>query len=241
MIQKHHLFNIGPHHRILADAVRDQQSALHCIYGARTRTVSVGNLTDGTVSCPASFQRMMEAIVKGVDGIIVYIDDLLVHLDTHKKQIDILEKLFQWLVQNSIKVNQDKAVFGNKNVSSLGFRLTEKGIIPGRDKLKAIRDVAPPSNVHEVRQFLGLCNFFRNHVKNFAQISAPLTALTRTDNKWKAGPLPTDAMKAFKEMQTILVSEPVMAYPRRNRPYQCIIRGQQSEETRRFRRYPDPD
>ena len=65
-------------------------------------------------------------------------------------------------------------------------------------------------------------NFFRNHVKNFAQISAPLTALTRKDNEWKAGPLPTDAMKAFKEMQTILVSEPVMAYPRRNRPFALI-------------------
>ena len=121
-------------------------------------------------------------------------------------------------MQNGIKVNLDKCIFGNKNISYLGFWLTEKGIILGSDKLKAIRDVAPPSYIHEVRQFLGLCNFFRNNVKNFAQISAPLTALIRKDNKWKAGPLPADAMKAFKEMQTILVSEPVMAYPRRNRP-----------------------
>ena len=48
---------------------------------------------------------MMEAVVKGLEGIIVYIDDLLVHSDMHKKQIDILEKLFQQLVQNGIKVN----------------------------------------------------------------------------------------------------------------------------------------
>ena len=123
-------------------------------------------------------------------------------------------------MQNGIKVNLDKCVFGNKNISYLGFRPTEKGIIPGSDKLKAIRYVAPPSNVHEVRQFLGLCNFFLNHVKNFAQIS--LTALTCKDNKWIAGPLPADTMKAFKEMQTILVSEPVMAYPRRNRTYALI-------------------
>ena len=175
----------------------------------------------GLLGCPASFQLMMEAIVKGLDGIIMYIDDLLVHLDTHKKQIDLLEKLFQCLVQNGIKVNLDKCIFGNKNISYLGFLLTEKGIIPGSDKLKAIRDVAPPGNMHEVRQFLGLCNFFRTHVKNFAQISAPLTALTRKDSEWKAGPLPTDALEAFKEMQTILVSEPVMAYPR-NRPYALI-------------------
>ena len=60
---------------------------------------------------------------------------------------------------------------------------------------------------------MGLCNFFRNHVKNFAQISAPLAGLTRKDIEWKNGPLPEDALKAFKELQTILVSEPVMAYP----------------------------
>jgi hypothetical protein len=41
----------------------------------------------------------------------------------------------------------------------LGFRLTEEGIKPGTDKLKAVKNAPPPSNVHEVRQFLGLCNF----------------------------------------------------------------------------------
>ena len=59
-------------------------------------------------------------------------------------------------------------------------------------------------------------------MKNFTQISAPLTALTRKDNEWKVGHLPMDTMKAFKEMQTILVSVPVMAYPSRNRPYTLI-------------------
>ena len=82
--------------------------------------------------------------------------------------------------------------------------------------------MAPTSNVHEVHQFLGLCNFFQNHVKNFAQISAPLTALTCKDCEWKAGTLLQNALKAFKEMQTILESEPVMAYPRRNQPYALI-------------------
>ena len=55
-------------------------------------------------------------------------------------------------------------------------------------------------------------------MKNFAQISAPLTALTRKDSEWNVGPLWTGALKAFKEMQTILVLEPVMAYSRRNPP-----------------------
>ena len=75
----------------------------------------------GLLGCQASFQSMMEAVIKGLEGIKVYIDDLLVHLDTHDKHIDILEQLFQQLVQNGIKVNLDKCIFGNKTVSYLGF------------------------------------------------------------------------------------------------------------------------
>ena len=176
----------------------------------------------GLLGCPASFQRLMEAVVKGIDNVLVYIDDLLVHSDTHEKQLTILDQLLQRLTQHGIKVNLEKCVFGNKNVAYLGFRLTDQGILPGTDKLKAIRDVHPPKDPHEVRQFLGLCNFFRNHVKNFALITAPLTKLTRKDDDWKGGPLPPDALKAFRELQSILLSEPVMAYPRRDRPYALI-------------------
>ena len=49
----------------------------------------------GLLGCPASFQRMMKAYVKGLEGIIQYINDLLVHLDTYDKQVQILVQLFE--------------------------------------------------------------------------------------------------------------------------------------------------
>jgi hypothetical protein len=125
-------------------------------------------------------------------------------------------------VQHNIKINLQKCFFGSKEVSYLGFRLTEQGILPGTDKLKAVKNTPPPSNVHEVRQFLGLCNFFRCHVRNFAQLTAPLTALTKKECSWKGGALPSDALTAFRELQTYLCSEPVVDYPRRDRPYTLI-------------------
>ena len=63
----------------------------------------------------------------------------------------------------------------------LGFRLTEEGVKPGSVKLKAVGKASPPENVHEVQQFLGLCNFLCTHVRNFAHKTAPLTAMTRKD------------------------------------------------------------
>jgi hypothetical protein len=108
------------------------------------------------------------------------------------------------LVQHNIKINLQKCVFGSKEVSYLGFRLTEEGIKPGTDKLKAVKNVPPPSNVHEVRQFLGLCNFFRGHVHNFTQLTSPQMALTKKECSWKGSQLPPDALQAFLELQTYL-------------------------------------
>jgi hypothetical protein len=102
----------------------------------------------------------METVVNGLSNVIVYIDDLLVHLASHKEHLVTLNQVLERLVQHNIKINLQKCVFGSKEVSYLGFRLTEEGIKPGTDKLKAVKNAPPPSSVHEVRQFLGLCNFF---------------------------------------------------------------------------------
>jgi hypothetical protein len=168
----------------------------------------------GLLGSPASFQRLMETVVAGLSNFIVYIDDLFLHTSTHEEHDKQLDVLLQWLIGHNIKINLGKCVFGSTNVSYLGFCLTESGIIPGADKLKAVAAAARPSKVHKIIQFLGLCNCFRTHVQNFAQISGHLTALTRIDSEWKKGPLPPASLQAFRELQTCLCSEPIVNYPR---------------------------
>jgi RNase H-like domain found in reverse transcriptase len=70
--------------------------------------------------------------------------------------------------------------------------------------------------------FIGLCNFFQMHIKNFAIIAAPLFKLTRKDSGYKGGPLPKESMDAFCILQNSLMSEPVMAFPRVDRQYALI-------------------
>ena len=174
----------------------------------------------GLLGCPATFQRLVEAIVDRIRNVIVYIDDLIIHSTNHDEHLQILEMLFSRLSDHGLKVRLEKCKFGSKEVMYLGFHLTENGIKPGVDKLKAVKEAKPPSSVHEVRQFLGLCNFFRSHVRNFAMIASPLTKLTRKESLWrKGGELPRDAYLAFRELQSSLVSEPIVDYPRRDRPY----------------------
>ena len=80
----------------------------------------------------------------------------------------------------------------------------------------------PPNNLRQVRQFIGLCNFFRNHIKDFALISQPLHRLTRKSTVFKPGPIPDDALKAFHLIRNALISEPVVAFPRADQKFALI-------------------
>ena len=176
----------------------------------------------GLLGSPSSFQRLIETVMHNMQNVLIYIDDILLHTHTHEEHLKIFEEVLKRLVRHGIKMNLEKCIFASKEVSYLGFRLTEQGIKPGSDKLKAVSKVAPPSSIKEVRQFLGLCNFFRNHVRNFAQISAPLVEMVKKDCGWKGGELPTKALQSFRELQSYLCSEPVVDYPRKDRAYALI-------------------
>ncbi len=132
----------------------------------------------GLLGCPASFQRLMEGVLRNISNVIVYIDDLLVHTNTHEDHVKVLKQVLQRLHSHNLKINLDKCFFGNKEVSYLGFTLMPEGIKPGKNKLKAIKDAKPPTDVKTIRSFVGLCNFFRTHIKNFAIIAAPLFKFT---------------------------------------------------------------
>ncbi len=175
----------------------------------------------GLLGCPASFHRLMEGVLRDIPNELVYIYDLLVHTDTHEKHLQVLDQVMAWLHKYHLKINLEKCVYGNK-VSYLGFTLTPDGIKPGKNKLKAMKDARPPTNIKTIQSFMGLCNFFRTHIKDFALITAPLFKLTRKDSGYKSVPLPEKAMKAFYILQKQLTSEPVMAFPKSDHQYALI-------------------
>jgi hypothetical protein len=176
----------------------------------------------GLASAPSAFQRLVEQVGKGIDNVVVYIDDLIIHSRTHEDHLKTLDAVFTRLASHDLRVNLKKCIFGSSETSYLGFRLSKEGIFPGADKLKAVKEALPPENVKQIRQFLGLCNFFQGHIQNFAQITSPLTQLTKKDSSWKRGPLPENALRAFRHLQSLLCSEPVLAYPRSDRQYALI-------------------
>ena len=155
----------------------------------------------------------MEQVLRGLGHILIYIDDVLIHTDTHEKHLEALEQVLMRLHQHHLKINLDKCLFGDQQVSYLGFTLTPEGIKPGKAKLKTIKQVTPPDDVKGIRSFMGLCNFFQHHIQDFAILAAPLFKLTRQDSEYQSGPLTEAALTAFKMLQGKLSKQPALAFP----------------------------
>lgn len=79
---------------------------------------------------------------------------------------------------------------------------------PGSRKIEAVQHFPTPTNVHQVRQFLGLASFFRRFVPGFSIIAKALTQLLKKGAKWVWG---TDQDNAFQNLKNILVRKPVLA------------------------------
>jgi len=104
----------------------------------------------GLASAPSAFQCLVELVVKGINNVVVYIDDLIIHSKTHEEHLKRLDDVFTRLAAHNLRANLKKCVFGSSETSYLGFRLTKNGIFPGTDKLKAVKNAKPPENVKQI-------------------------------------------------------------------------------------------
>ena len=168
-------YNILPHgfvKRLSSNATGEKQSGSNSITVPGKGQFEWLTTSMGLRGAVSSFQRMVELTMKGVQNLIVYIDDLLAHNKNHAEHRQLLQIVFNRLRHTGLKANLLKCHFGSPNVAYLGFQLTPQGVLPGKDKLAAVRDSKPPRDVHQVRQFLGLVNFFRAPV-SYTHLTLP--------------------------------------------------------------------
>ena len=104
-----------------------------------------------------------------------------------------------------------------------GFTVIPNGISPGKDKLQAIREAKPPTDIKMVCSFIGLCNSFYTHIKKNSEINSPRTKLTHKDSLYKGGLLPSAGMAAFQVLKLALTSDPVVGFPQSDRQYALIV------------------
>ena len=164
----------------------------------------------GINSSPSNFQKLTEYVIRDIPGAYVYLDDIIIGTDDYASHCEALALVLQRLQHYDLRINLRKATFGKETVTYLGYQISNKSIMPGKRKTQAILDAKPPQNVKQIKQFLGLCGFFRKTIPRFSEISAPLNKLVRKDSGYENGPLPDIALQAFKKLQSSLGSRPTL-------------------------------
>lgn len=140
------------------------------------------------INCaPEIFQKIMEQLVAGCEGCLVFIDDLLIHGADMKEHDSRLEKVMKRLNTHGVLLNKSKCVFRTDRVNFLGHRLSKEGIEPAVDKLLAIKSFRPPVTPDELSGFLGLVNWVGKFIPNSATTAYPLRQLTKANTPFTWG------------------------------------------------------
>ncbi|KAH9586005.1 hypothetical protein MS3_00007070 [Schistosoma haematobium] len=165
----------------------------------------------GLRNAAQTFQRFIDSIVRDLDFVHVYIDDLLIASSNVDEHYQHLTLLFQRLPDNGIVVNPDKCELGKREIIFLGHVIKQEGILPCEDKVQAIKEYNEPSSLKELKAFLGLVNFYRRFIPHAAERLRPLTDLLRGNPRRLE--INDSARTAFTEIKTALAQATLLAHP----------------------------
>ena len=139
----------------------------------------------GVASAPAIFQRTMENLLQGMNHVVVYIDDILVTGENKEAHLANLQEVFHRLEKAGLRLRKDRCVYMAPSVTYLGHKIDEEGLHPITEKVKAINASPPPQNVHQLKAYIGLLNYYGKFIPNLSTRLAPLYTLLKADQQWK--------------------------------------------------------
>jgi len=135
----------------------------------------------GLTNAPATFERLMEKVLRGLQWkqCLVYIDDIIIFGTFSQQTLHNLKQVLERLRQANLTCKPRKCEFFRKRVSVLGHIVSKKGLECNPKKTQAVVDWRTPKTVKDIRSFLGLGSYYRRFIPNFAELSAPITDLTK--------------------------------------------------------------
>lgn len=174
----------------------------------------------GMCNAPATFQRLMNAVLSGLSFCEAYLDDLVICSSTWTEHIDHLSTVFARLSEANLTINLSKCEFGQATVTYLGKRVGGGEVRPVQAKVEAILSVPVPTNRTELRRYLAMVGYYRGFCKNFSSVAAPLTDLLspKVDFCWSSL-----CQSAFEQTKSLLVNAPVFSAPRFDVPFKLAV------------------
>jgi hypothetical protein len=172
----------------------------------------------GLTNAPATFMRLMNDIMRPLldKCVVVFLDDILVYSRNHREHQQHLRRVLNILRENRLHAKLNKCEFGKTSVEFLGHVLSADGVRTDPNKIKVIESWPAPSNLNELRSFLGLASYYRRFIRGHSKIAGPLIRLTKKDVPfiWTK-----EEQGAFETLKRALVTAPVLRSPDPALPY----------------------
>ena len=166
----------------------------------------------GLVNAPATFQTMMNEILREFldDGVVVYIDDILIYSKDPKDHSALVRKVLERLREYQMAISLEKSIFHVKTVDFLGYVVATDGVTMNEKKVETIKAWKPPTSVREVQIFIGFANVYRRFIKNFSDICIPIMNLLKGENRsfvWGR-----DQQEAFEYLKRCFTTAPILCH-----------------------------
>ncbi|UYV65945.1 hypothetical protein LAZ67_3005963, partial [Cordylochernes scorpioides] len=161
----------------------------------------------GLANAPSYFQSVMDRVLAGIEGVICYIDDVLIATVSVEKHLAVLKTVFLRLEKYNIKLKKDKCKFVQREIEYLGHLIKEDGIRPLDHKVQALQKAKCPTNISELRSFLGLVNYYGKFIPNLPDLLRPLHELLHKKNCWS---WTKECEEAIEKCKSSITSERVL-------------------------------
>lgn len=163
-------------------------------------------------NAPATFQAVMNTIFSSLlrKCVLVFMDDILIYsksLDEHKQH---LTAVLDILREHKLLIKPSKCSFVTQQLEYLGHIIGAEGVCTDPSKIEVVQQWVPPTNVKQLRGFLGLSGYYRKFIKGYSVISRPLSDLLKKNTPFIWTSTHQDAFCALKQT---LSSAPVLHMP----------------------------
>jgi len=161
----------------------------------------------------ATFQAMINEILRDIINkgkVAAFVDNMLVGTEMEEGYDEIVEEVLRRLEESDLYIKPEKCAWKVRKIGFLGVVIGPSGIEMEKEKVDGVLSWPEPRNTKDVRKFLGLVNYYRRFIKDFARVARPMNVLMRKDVKWR---WKREEQTAFDELKKAFTTRPVLAAP----------------------------
>ena len=164
----------------------------------------------GLTNAPMTFQRLIDALFgpEFEPHIFCYLDDIIIVTEDFAEHIRWLRVVLEKLVSAGLAINREKCEFCCSRVAYLGFLLDHEGLRPNPEKVAPVIEYPEPTNVKQLRRFLGVVAWYARFIKGDSELKIPLVKLLRKSQAWEWG---EEQREVFEALKRALTEAPVLA------------------------------